>query len=449
MLAWMVSGQPFAGIVDYLTAGFEVAVHYVDAMTNWESEVFDMAAVLCAAATILLIPLSSYVRVRGEGLLQSVVYPMTFATLLFLIFKATLIGFHGHKLPIYFGSLFLIALYSMLATQGRPDYGQRRHRISVAVTGGLFVVVLVSAYVRYVETDHSPAALVALGNPQHPAAAASWLAGDNWMQQRYQECFDEIRRRHRLPKIDGTIDVVPDKLAMAIANDQAEFRPRPVMHSYSTYSAWLADQNAAHYRSRGPDFVLFRVNPILERFPTLNDGKLWLELIRGYDVRDSVNSDLLLCRRGSERHVELRPVATVRTAWNQWVELPESVFGPIWCRVKVSQTPAGKLAAFAYKLPELRLDVMRRDVTDSYRFTSGSGESGFLLSPVLSNRKQLAALLTATTPVFETEELTKARVDGIRFRTSEVSESYFHEQVISVTFEEVLISDDSRLAAAN
>jgi hypothetical protein len=429
LLFWGLSGQQFSDISHYFTAGFEVASRYVDAMTNRETEPFDIAFVLIGALLIPLLPFCQRCRISGQGFIRSGIIPGIFCVLLFLVFKFTFVGFHGHKLPVYFGSAFLIALFSMLATGARDEILHKRSVMGMALSGVLLMIVTVSAYSRFFETRHSAFALTVLSNPHHPAAMKAVLSSDDFMQKRHEANLEDVRRKHPLPHLNGRIDVVPDKLAMAIADEASDFRPRPVMHTYATHAPWLAEQNAAYYRSpAGPQFVLFRINPIFERFPTLNDGRLWLEFLRSFQVQEDLPTDLLLCRTGAQRHVSLQRIDDVTTTWNQRVQLPPVTGGPIWCRIRMKQTTAGGLATFAYKLPPLWLEVSHANESKSYRLTASSAESGFLISPVLNDRQQFADLLANPASAATIRDFQSAAVKSIRIHTADASQTYFYEK---------------------
>ena len=442
VLFWGLSGQQFSDISHYFTAGFEVASRYVDAMTNWETEPFDIAFVLIGALLIPVLPFCLWRRSPGQSFIRSGIIPGIFCVLLFLVFKFTFVGFHGHKFPVYFGSAFLIALFSMLATGTRDEILHKRSVTGMALSAVLLMIGTVSTYARFFESSHSALALTVLSNPDHPAAMKAVLRGGDMMQKRHEANLEDVRRKHPLPQLNGRIDVVPDKLAIAIADDTSEFRPRPIMHTYATHAPWLAEQNAAFYRSAaGPQFVLFRINPIFERFPTLNDGRLWLELLRSFQVQEDLPTDLLLCRTTTQRHINLQRAAGVTTTWNQHVQVPRVTEGPIWCRILMKQTSAGRLATFAYKLPPLWLDVTHANTTKSYRLTASSAESGFLISPVLSDRQQFADLLANPRSATTIWNFKNTAVNSIRIHTSDASQRYFFEKDIEITFDEVVVSE--------
>ncbi len=66
---------------------------------------------------------------------------------------------------------------------------------------------------------------------------------------------------------------MPDKLAIAIADESSEFRPHPVMHTYATHTPRLTKQNAAFYRSATAvrDFLNTAVKSI--RIHTIDTSK--------------------------------------------------------------------------------------------------------------------------------------------------------------------------------
>ena len=62
-----------------------------------------------------------------------------------------------------------------------------------------------------------------------------------------------------------------------------QWSPRPVLQSYSAYTKELSLQNAAHLLGeRAPRNVLFNVQPIDNRLPSLEDGSSWPVLLANY-----------------------------------------------------------------------------------------------------------------------------------------------------------------------
>ncbi|HIE95695.1 MAG TPA: hypothetical protein EYG03_19885 [Planctomycetes bacterium] len=168
--------------------------------------------------------------------------------------------------------------------------------------------------------------------------------------------------------------------------------------------------------------------------------------MRRFRVQEYLPTDLLLSRTAARRRIDLNRMADVTTTWNQCVQLPSVTNGPIWCRVRMKQTTAGKLATFAYKLPPLWLEVTHANESRTYRLTASSAESGFMISPVLSDRQQFADLLANPESAADITDFQNAVVESIRFLTSDVSQRYFYEKDIELTFEEVVVSEARPMA---
>ncbi|MFQ5735112.1 MAG: hypothetical protein ACE5KM_24525, partial [Planctomycetaceae bacterium] len=204
---WGLSGQAWGGLGDYLATGFEAAKHYGAAMGLWESRTRDVAAVWLAAALVVLVPLLMRHGERDAGRLAGAVVPLTLAALLFLVWKFTFVRFHPLKVAVFFSSALLIALFLRLTHPSRGDGSTRRCRIGLSLPA----VLLIATSVRVSEASWD-AGDILWSHSQNPAAARAWLQGDEWMPERHRANCRAICDQHPLADVDGTIDVVPDKL---------------------------------------------------------------------------------------------------------------------------------------------------------------------------------------------------------------------------------------------
>src|SRR5262249_51796462 len=92
----------------------------------------------------------------------------------------------------------------------------------------------------------------------------------------------------------ASVDVFGCNQSYAIFNN-LNFRPRPVFQSYVAYSEALMNLNEQFYFSpRAPEYVLFALSPIDERFPPLEDGRLFRDLFINFQPVDVEGPFLLL-----------------------------------------------------------------------------------------------------------------------------------------------------------
>ena len=105
----------------------------------------------------------------------------------------------------------------------------------------------------------------------------------------------------------GTVDVIPYQLSIVPANGW-QWKPRPILHSYSAYTPTLDKLNAAHLASReSADHIIMQWEDIDQRHPLLDDAASWRSLFDHYDVALARPEFLVLSRRDSPRYLEPRP----------------------------------------------------------------------------------------------------------------------------------------------
>ena len=175
-----------------------------------------------------------------------------------------------------------------------------------------------------------------------------------------------------------------------------QWNPRPVIQSYSVYTTKLAKINEQHLRGEhAPDNVLFRVQPIDGRLPSLEDGLSWPALFDNYTVTRLNNNLAYLHKKQTSQSSSTYDVVkegTYRTG--EVVALPITS-APIFAEIDLRLTFLGKVISFLFKPPQLKITMNFRDGTSKdYRVISNMMDSGFVLSPLVENTKDFVVLAT-------------------------------------------------------
>jgi hypothetical protein len=174
--------------------------------------------------------------------------------------------------------------------------------------------------------------------------------------------------------------------------------------------------NAAFLRSsNAPETLFFGINPIDGRYPALEDGKSWLELLTRYEVRgisESNAAPLVLTRSTAAREYHLEPLTNVTAQFGEKVTVPNAGGHPVWVEMDIKKSLAGKIVSALYKPSVLLLNVSLGGGGEStYRIIPGMARSGFLLSPFIGDnvsfgrlasrdlQRQLAGFYVATMSV--------------------------------------------------
>lgn len=95
----------------------------------------------------------------------------------------------------------------------------------------------------------------------------------------------------------ASVDVIPSEISKVYFNGW-KYNPRPVIQSYSAYNSYLDSLNYQKYISPGaPDYVLFSLSSVDDRFPFFDESKTKLALFSHYTLAGAMGEDLLLRKK--------------------------------------------------------------------------------------------------------------------------------------------------------
>jgi hypothetical protein len=217
-----------------------------------------------------------------------------------------------------------------------------------------------------------------------------------YLRSEYEKDLASERKAHPLPPIAGNADLYSYEQMILFAH-ALPYQPRPIIQSYSAYTPELAAMNAAHLRTaRAARNILFAVQPLDGRFPSLDDGLSWPELLTLYDLKgrsDDGGRFLVLSRAAVPREFRLTPLQNTAARFGEPVILPGATDGPVWVEIEIKKSLLGTVVSALYKPPVLMLTVSLPDHTERrYRIVPGMAGGGFLLSPLIADNRSFAAL---------------------------------------------------------
>ena len=396
VVAWVAMGQHLLDLPYYLRREAYVAGGYNDAMSLFgdPGEIW----IFLAGAAVLLA--TRFVPRRAPA------WPtLAGAAILFVAFKAGFVRHDVHA-QIAAGTLALLGVLMVL------------NRGDAASAVGLLA---------------SLTAWLAIGAHQWPVdPASSWqrftgaIAESVGGIDRASRDPDAFRRDFEaarlgiaeaatLPPTPGTVDLYPNLQALLLAAGR-DYDPRPVMQSYSAYTPELAFLNAEHLRGpQAPKTVFFAVQPIDDRFPSLDDGPSWPALAGQYRFRGFAQDYAVLDRvEGAQPATIAAPAASGSHAFGEAITVPPDL--PFaWAELKFHPTLPGRVASALFKLPLLWMDVTTADGrTRSFRLVAGMANAGFLLSPVVASARDFVALRSTATDALAGQRVTSiaVRQDG-------------------------------------
>ena len=387
LAGWWLAGQRTSDLAAFVASSARLSADHGEAMAlSSPTDGRDVALFLGTATAVLATAgAACWRRLRARAALPL----LALAAAVFVLFKAGYVRHDAHEVTATCGLLLLGALLVPTAWSSFPG----RWRWAAAIPFALAAALASSSLARHEGS----------GLTTHLAAELSWdrlawaprrLGGDE-ADRRYDRELARVRERYPVARVPGTFDVYPWDLDVLFANE-LPYQPRPMWQSLSVFSAELGALNARHLATaQAPQHVLFDLKTIDGRFPALDDGRSWPELLSRYDLADASGPFLRLERAASPRPVRFEPIATVSAALDRPVPVPSMASAPIWATVDVRLTWLGRLVKAFYKPPALVLAVRTAGGEGTFRLLPSVARGGFLLSPLVANRMDFAALASS------------------------------------------------------
>jgi hypothetical protein len=371
MMIWVLAGQPLSKLPRYVVNAAPIISGYTEAMSI-PGPAKEIWLYLIASGFILL----TIVVGGGAALLRRITLVLCYAVFLFIAFKNGFVRHDDHAL-VAATSIVLAAFTLPLVLQSN------RLLIGAAIIASLVACIVIDKH----WAPLTPARFV---NNVVDTYAKAWggfalrLGSPDRLRQKFDESLAIINHSWPHPELEGTADLYSYHQALLFAAG-ARWSPRPVLQGYSAYTKSLAKLNELHLRSsNAPDNILFRVESIDRRYPSLDDGYSWPAIINNYRPFRQDSAFVYLKRRASP-HVDLPPVTVLRTAAVLGDEVAVPDFDePLFAEIGISPAFAGRTLAFFYKPALLGISVnLANGTRRTYRLIPAMASAGFFLSPLV------------------------------------------------------------------
>jgi len=375
-LVWFACGQPVQNVLLFLSAGFEIARGYRQAMGVRPPLWADLCAFVILAAFVSLCIVCAWRKRDDRTALASAALAAAAAVLLWMAFLTR--GDDSHW-PGFFAAMSFLP-FVLLCNR----HFIRDHRVSMALAA------ITATCALLVNADTSPAA-VARHIAGRTGGSVQALTHLSDLHDLREAEWVSAAASIDLPRIRGRIgasrvDMVTWEQGVVLLN-HFNYAPRPVFQSYSAYTPRLARLNEAYFLGAdAPPFVVFRLDSSDNKVPMSEDGLALLALLKVYRPALSEREFLLLQREGGTAAdvTALVPDGQKETAI-VGAETPiRTTAAPTIAFIDVELTVIGRIYTALFREAELDIDLNTDDGQRfRYRFTRPSAPAGFLLNPLV------------------------------------------------------------------
>ena len=362
----VIAKQPIAGLWYYFKSMITVSGGYSEAMyvDGPNSEI-----VLYLIASFIILWLCS--RQKGSSKQSRLFLCFSLMLLLFIAFKN---GFTRHDSH----SLTAAAMILMI---GFLLYTIIRHKCLH------FVFLLTFFSWIYISYSYVGQNVLNIFRPVPSIYAESLdglmvrVKGNNSLKSQYRKRLEDIKKeRPNIPVLAGTTDLYSYEQSYLLATGN-RWSPRPVIQSYAVYTEEMAKINEKHLTSsNAPDNIIFRLQTIDERPPSLDDGLSWPTIINNYKATGSIVDGFMFLKKKKLRNVSPSKEKVYQRVCKLGEEIIISDTSRIlFAQFDVNQTLIGKLITTFYQPEPLSIYITLSDNSvRKYRFIPNMSRSGFI-----------------------------------------------------------------------
>jgi hypothetical protein len=377
---WFLSGQSMRSLPSYFISMLPVISGYTEAMAL-PGNTSEIITYLLAATAIMW----AVTRAIGIAISKKIFLSVSFALYLFIAFKSGFVRHDGHATIATNALVFAILILGLI-------YSDKR--VAIALFASIAVWI-------YVDNSYINTSIAKVGKHLSFNFAGAWtglhsrMTDSHKMQSRFEESLKQIRKEYAVPPLQGSTDIYSYDQAYLFASNN-KWNPRPVMQSYSAYTLELAQLNEQHLRGiNAPDNVLFRVQPMDGRLPSLEDGVSWPALFDNYTVTRLDDTLAYLRKKPAIQNSTAFQITSEGTYKTGVAVVLPKYKDPLYAQVDLRLTWLGKLAATLFKPPQLTLTLkLWNGTSKQYRVISNMMRSGFFISPFVQNTKDFVILAT-------------------------------------------------------
>jgi hypothetical protein len=379
---WVYFGQNLSDLPAYFRGSWEISQGYQWAM-GFPSPFAPLWKGLIVLAGLIIYALV-HLKIHPDKP-RAIANTLLLAAFVYLNWKHGFVRADGHMIGFFFCALLPLTAYPHLLDDS--ERLAKPHRWSF-----IFLIFLSVWALENVLTGVVSHSLATFQNKVwgNIASVVNWER----TRQGYREHLIVARNATVMPQTkelagDRTVDVLGSEQGVALFN-RFNYRPRPVIQSYSTFTPALSRLNRDFYASaNAPDFVLMKIQSIDYRLPSIDDSHVLRLLPHRYEYVLSENGFLVWQRRPGEfdrAAVEPRPLRSIDLAVNRPLSLEQENHQPLWIEIDLQPTLLGKIRSFLYKPPQVTLRILNSDdnATD-YLMPLPQGRTGFVINPVIED----------------------------------------------------------------
>jgi hypothetical protein len=391
LIFWRLSGQSLTNLPDFCINSLRMIIAYTEGMGS--TVIYGSAMVYFIVAAVVILGVAGK-KISTQPLpvfnITRVLYLSICAAVFFLSFKEDFVRHGDYCTDV----MLILAMLLVLALPGeiKPRTTVVFIIITIVWLGLMFYAPMlilprggINTLIKSVVVDAS--------NIWESMAIRLWQPQQ--LVRGFNAAFSLINQAAPLPKLSGTSDIYSYGQAYLFASGNV-WQPRPIIQSYQACAPQLITKNAQHLRNtNNPDNLFFKIEYIDDRFPALEDGASWPIIFSNYQPVSMLAKDYLLLKKQPSKLL-IHSLGIQYYKFAELVILPKVASNTIvFAKITIKHSLLGSITNFLLKSQPLDITVdflAQHKQSKSYLLIADMAKTGFVLSPLIDNSQEFAAL---------------------------------------------------------
>lgn len=366
-------------VVKYVSSGLQIVDGFNQTMGLTDIRLQDLhkLALYFGIVLVLFLLLAVYNKQKAV-LLKNIFVLGLFFLCLFVIYKQSFVrGDLGHALDFFRYPLLLV-----LAIQSFLQFKIFNYK------NLLLICIIIIPF--FAESSQKIDVLADLSNKLNKSEYFNGLIHHNAASANHL-----LPNQNNLPasikdKIgSASIDVFPWNIHLLFENE-LNYKPRPVLQSYSAYTKKLEELNFNYYNSnKRPQFVLLDYGSIDNRYPLFDEPKTTLALKQHYNVVDTLyhnkRSMMLLEKKLNSNALKFELIKE----YAMQVGSPITPEQNIYYEFELYPTLKEKIYSTLYKPSDVSLKIQTSRSSKEFKTSTSLLKNGLFCTRFINNTKQL------------------------------------------------------------
>lgn len=395
MLFWVVVQQPLLGLLEYFINLSAIISGYTEAMSVFGNKWEIILYILTSALFIYYIATNKYSPTKN-----TIYLVVIFSFFLFSIFKAGFVRHDGHAIIATTCMVITSILIAAISLRKSLIIVFTLSLLTFSISYRLYInVPAANLYYRTIDN------YVKFWNGLHLR-----LTQPHKLEEIFYESLKNLQQQFFIPKLEGTTDIYSYDQSFLLASDNT-WSPRPIFQSYSAYTKKLAALNAKHIQHQNsPDNILFRIQPIDQRLPALEDGLSWPVLINNYHPTNFANDTIFFKKRKKNMDdLMVNKIYDSIHRLDEEVTLPD-INEPLFAEIELHLTFLGEIISFLFKPSPLHIETtIQNESQKKFRLIANMSQSLFLISPQIEDTMDFL-LLTSDNKILASKQTKNVKI---------------------------------------